>query len=227
MRNERVRLQGWLIRTSRNLDFKWNLYLKVRGVWCGTLILTLLMTGCGSGSGERTQLKRYSQVGQFSLTERSGKVVTQDDLQGKIWIAHFFYSQCGNECLVLGRRMESIQSRLKGDEDVMLVSMSVDPSNDTPEFLSYFARQFNAHPDRWWFLTGEKIGLYNLIIDSFLLPASAELKSRDDLPRNFIHSEKFAIVDRHGFVRAYFDGMDSETPEKVMETIQILKEEFQ
>lgn len=185
----------------------------------------ILFSGCEK-KVTSSSLKRYSQVSPFSLTERSGIIVSNQDLLGKVWVAHFFYSKCGNECLILGRRMESIQNRTKNDKDVMLVSMSVDPVSDTPDYLKYYAGEFNALDDKWYFLTGDKVEIYNVIIDSFLLPAAPELKSRDDLPRNFIHSEKFAVVDRQGFVRAYFDGMDRETPEKVLETIAVLKKEF-
>ncbi len=201
--------------------------LTVRWLWstAAVMLVALAFPGCGSrdaGAG----LERFSKVGAFSLTERNGATVTNTNLQGKIWVAHFFYSKCGSECKVLGRRMESIQKLTEGDDDVMLVSMSVDPVNDTPEYLRYYADEFNASEDRWLFLTGDKIALYNLIIDSFLLPAAPELLSRDDFPRNFIHSEKFAVVDRFGFVRAYFDGMDRETPQAVFETIQLLRNEF-
>ena len=58
--------------------------------------------------------------------------------------------------------MKSLQPRLEGS-DVLLVSLSVDPAHDTPEVLAEYARRFEAEPGRWWFLTGSRDLIYNLI----------------------------------------------------------------
>lgn len=183
---------------------------------------------CGCSEGDKAkELSRLSLVSPFNLVESNGGMINSTNLNGKIWVAHFFYTRCGRECMVLGKRMEGIQRLTRSMDDVNLVSISVDPLGDTPEYLKYYAKQFNADTNKWYFLTGEKSEVYDLIIGSFLLPASPELNSKSEFPKNFIHSEKFAVVDKQGFVRAFFDGMDRETPQKVFETINTLKNDFQ
>lgn len=190
-----------------------------------SVTVILFVAGCGESTNSTKPLDRLSKVSPFVLSESNGYQISDTNLLGKIWVAHFFYSRCGKECTILGKRMESIQTMNASNPDVRLVSFSVDPEGDTPRHLQYYAKEFNADTNRWYFVTGEKTGLYNLIIDSFLLPASTEVDSRSDFPKNFIHSEKFAVVDRHGFVRAFFDGMDRTTPERVTETIARLTTE--
>jgi len=194
----------------------------------GILIgFSILMLGSSCINKEEASLKRWSKVEPFTLTERNGQTISLDDLQGSYWVAQFFYSRCGKECEILGRRMKTIQSSIQGDnkDNIKLVSISVDPVGDTPEYLQYYAKNFGAKEGTWYFLTGDKAEIYDLIIGSFLLPASPEMSNKSDFPKNFIHSEKFAVVDPYGFVRAFFDGMNPDTPQKVIETIQKLKQE--
>ena len=189
------------------------------------IFLNLLFISC-TKEDKSEELTRLSLVSPFNLTESNGATLSNTNLNGKIWIAHFFYTRCGRECMVLGKRMGTIQKLTKSMDDVNLVSISVDPVGDTPEYLRYYAKQFKADTNRWFFLTGKKNEVYDLIIDSFLLPASPEISSRSEFPKNFIHSEKFAVVDKQGFVRAFFDGMDDKAPEDVFETINKLKNEL-
>src|ERR1700693_1733302 len=79
------------------------------------------------------------EVGPFTLPERSGKPVAPADLLGKVWVAHFFYSQCQGPCNKTLPAMRELQQRFSGKPDVMLVSISVDPTDDTPALLTRYA----------------------------------------------------------------------------------------
>ena len=63
---------------------------------------------------------------------------------------------------------EGTPRRLAGT-NVLLVSISVDPEHDTPAVLSDYAERFGALPDRWWFLTGPKSTIYDLVQNRFKL----------------------------------------------------------
>lgn len=80
-----------------------------------------------------------------------------DLLAGKVVILSSFFSTCQGSCLPINRNLERIQDAL-GDrigKDVHIVSLSVDPTVDTPLILKEYARKLHARPG-WYFLTGEK-----------------------------------------------------------------------
>jgi len=80
-----------------------------------------------------------------------------DLLQGKVVIINSFFATCQGSCLPLNRNLEKVQEAL-GDrlgKDVNIISLSVDPTVDTPALLKAYAKKLNARPG-WYFLTGEK-----------------------------------------------------------------------
>ena len=80
-----------------------------------------------------------------------------DVLKNKVVIINAFFSTCTSVCPPINRNLEKIQDAL-GDrlgKDAFLVSISVDPENDTPTRLKEYSRRFHARPG-WIFLTGKK-----------------------------------------------------------------------
>ena len=108
---------------------------------------------------------------------------------------------------------------------MLLVSITVDPRSDTPEALARYAARFNASTNRWLFLTGDKKLIYPLIQESFLQPVAQADTPPDPFGGGFIHSEKIALVDRRGTVRAYYEGMESTVAQKILRGIQQLRNE--
>ena len=84
-------------------------------------------------------------VGNFTLKERSGKMIGPRDLVGKIWVAQFFYPGC-NLCSRNTPSMQKLQDANRGRSDVRLVSIAL--NDDSPETLQSFARDHGA--DRCW-----------------------------------------------------------------------------
>jgi len=80
-----------------------------------------------------------------------------DLLQGKTVIINSFFATCQGSCLPITRNLEKVQEAL-GDrlgKDARIISISVDPTVDTPAELKAFGRKFHARPG-WYFLTGSK-----------------------------------------------------------------------
>lgn len=166
-----------------------------------------------------TQLPTYRQVPAFTLTERSGQPFDSKALEGKIWLADFFFTACPGPCLVMNGKMELIQHALTTDHvDARLVSFSIAPQMDTPEVLRKYAERFHAPADRWFFLTGDQDKIYDLARNAFMLPTVDNENNPGRKPDegDFIHSEKIALVDRHGVVRKYFDSTSPEVVQQVM-----------
>ena len=152
-----------------------------------TLCLGLALAGVAAGiafwTGKResavlapSQLDHPRRLIPFRLTERSGRLVTEAEVTGKILVVNFVFTSCSLTCRAVNDRMAEIQSLVSEAKDVQLLSLTVDPRSDTPAALTAFANSFHADSNRWLFLTGEKPQLYGLIETSFIFK-SPELES--------------------------------------------------
>ncbi len=96
------------------------------------------------------------QLVNFSLTDRTGRNVTRSELDGKILVVDFLYTGCSLTCPVVNRCMAQIQQLTTNEPNVKLVSLTVDPRDDTVEALTKYGERFGADTNRWLLLTGEK-----------------------------------------------------------------------
>src|SRR5574341_926251 len=149
-------------------------------IWSGALLLGLVglavWTWQGARPGPRLAadeslegLQVFGTLPDFSLVERSGRRVTLADLRGKVWVADFIYTHCTDTCPLQSAEMARLQADLKGEPDLRLVSITVDPAQDTPAVLAEYAARFGADRDRWLLLTGKKQAIYTLTQKGFLL----------------------------------------------------------
>ena len=174
--------------------------------------------------GSRVRIADASEPGRslvpFAFTDRTGRTVTREELQGKYLIVSFVFTSCSLSCRVVNDRMAEIQ-RLLGDvSDVRLVSFTVDPRTDTPAVLAKFADGYGADTNRWFFLTGPKSELYRVIEASFM-PRSRELETL--IPGGFANTDRLLLVGPEGRVRAAFNGLNANAPQDIVSTIARLR----
>jgi protein SCO1/2 len=157
----------------------------------------------------------------FAFTSQTGATVKRADLAGKIWVSNFIFTRCPGPCPMMTERLAELQRALAngGDNDVRLVSVTVDPEFDQPEVLANYAARFGADPARWSFLTGDPASVEKFITKGMLLGLS---KDEQGAP---VHSQKFVVVDRAGQIRAYRDLDDPALLPKLLQDIETLKRE--
>ncbi len=165
------------------------------------------------------------RVPEFSLTERSGTVVTRADLAGSWWVADFIFTRCTGICPLLTARMAQLAQRLP---DVRLVSFSVDPAYDTPSVLSRYAEgavPAGTAEGQWLFLTGPRETLYALIGGGFHLSVSDAAPSLAAEGELITHSDRLVLVDPEGYIRGYYHGTEEDAAAKVAEDLARLRGE--
>lgn len=162
-------------------------------------VLVLLLAGCSV----KAELPVLNSVPDFSLTERSNRVVNRGELDDKVWVADFIFTQCAGICPAMSAHMRKLQDLLP--PQVRLVSFSVDPEHDTPAVLSTYAARFGADSERWLFLTGDKQALHKLSFEGFKLAVEDDGTQVEPIT----HSSRFALIDRQGRIRGYY-GMEDE-----------------
>jgi protein SCO1 len=165
-------------------------------------------------SQDETPIWNPQGVADFSFTERSGKTVTKQDLLGKPWIAGFIFTRCAGPCPKVSGQMSLLQDAL-ADEDVRLVTITVDPDYDTPEVLTRYAKAYGADPEKWLFLTGDKEELYAYITREFLQTVE-EMQGKDRKPGfEVLHTTNLMLVDSKGVVRGKYNAQDEKEMAKL------------
>ncbi|QDT40883.1 hypothetical protein Pan241w_09420 [Gimesia alba] len=148
-------------------------------------------------------------IEDFSLTERSGKTVTKKDLLGKPWVACFVFTRCAGPCPRVSGQFYQLQKDLK-DLDFKLVTITVDPKNDTPEVLTQYAESVGADPEKWLFLTGDQKDIFHLIEKSFLMPVQENTGPARKPGFEVIHTTNVMLVDKNGRVLGKYNAVNDE-----------------
>jgi protein SCO1 len=165
------------------------------------------------------------QVPEFELTNRNGKRVGPSDLAGSPWIADFIFTRCATSCPLITERMAKLERELPPRIGARLVSFSVDPEHDTPELLEAYALKFGA-PEHWWFLSGDRDTMYNLIRNGFRLAVDPNPPpATEGVTEPILHSTRFVLVDTQGAIRGYYDAFDEPSIKKLKRDLEALEGE--
>ena len=164
------------------------------------------------------------RVRQFSFVDQDGKIVTNEDVKGKVYVVEYFFTTCKGICPKMNENMNKVYQAFRGNNDVLILSHTVDPRKDTVQAMKEYSLRFEADPNQWLFLTGDKKELYDMARYSYLVTASDDTASTD-IQSDFIHTDRFVLVDRTGHIRGQYEGTDVASVNKLIEDIkELLKE---
>jgi protein SCO1/2 len=164
------------------------------------------------------------KVMPFSFTNQDGKIVTEHDMEGKIYVAEFFFSTCEGICPTMNENMTAVYQAYRGQEDFAILSHTVKPEEDTIEQLKRYSLKYEADGKQWMFLTGNQDSLYRMAIYSYIIPVEEKLDP-NGVPA-FIHSENFILVDKEKKLRGVYDGTNKEAVAKLIKDIAELRKEY-
>lgn len=163
------------------------------------------------------------RIGDFAFLDQEGDTITKKNVEGKIYVTDYFFTTCPTICPKMTAQLERVQEKFKNDPDVLILSHTVHPENDTVEVMARYAKSHGAIPKKWFFLTGEKEELYKLARQSYFVLKPAEVGEVGDAGSDFIHTNNFVLVDQKGRIRGYYDGTSPKEVDQLMEDIQKLK----
>lgn len=158
------------------------------------------------------------QVPAFSFVNQNGDTTGSELLQGKIFVADFIFTSCPGICPKMTSEMKRVQEAYAGNENLKLISFTVDPERDSAQALATYMELYDVAPDVWTMYTGNKKKLYQLTRSGFYITAV----EGDGGPEDFIHSEKLVLVDTEKRIRGYYDGTDPESVDQLITDIEKL-----
>lgn len=131
-------------------------------------------------------------------TDENGREFSSTGLNGKWWIASFFFTTCPSVCPALNTVQASLQKEF-GDR-IRFVSITTDPETDTPEAMKRYGEGFGAKQGIWHFVRMSADSVRELSVKGFALMDPVEPE---------MHSTRFVLVDGEQRIRDYFDSADT------------------
>ncbi len=171
----------------------------------------------------KTDDTTYHTIADFSFVNQYGKTFTQEDLKGKIYVSNSFFTTCKSICPIMNRELTHVYKAFKDRNDLMILSLTVDPETDSVPKLAEHAKNYGVNDDKWWFATGSKKDLYELTRRSFMLTVEEGDGGVDD----FIHTQNFALIDKEKHIRGFYDGTDSVEVARLITDIRTLIKEYE
>ena len=151
----------------------------------------------------KKSLHTVMKAPDFLLTDQNNKKISNKDILGKVYVVEFFYARWPTIWPVMNNNLKFVDKEIN-NPDFGIISISIDPTNDTPEFLKNHAKKLGVTNPNWHFLTGDReyIGKVANEFDIFV-------GDKDDQAESLNHSGMIALVDKEGNVRCRFgkDGL--------------------
>ena len=163
-------------------------------------------------------------IAPFSFVNQEGKTITNADVRGKICVVEYFFATCKGMCPKMNENMEKVYKAFLGNKNVLILSHTVDPLKDTVQALKAYSLRFDADPNQWMFLTGDKKQLYDMARYSYLISAEDDTAGVS-IDKDFIHDKHYTLVDGYGRVRGFYDGTDKGDVGKLISDINALLKE--
>jgi protein SCO1 len=164
----------------------------------------------------------YSTIPDFRVINQDSQVVTQKDLEGKIYVADFFFTSCPSICPITEPNLLRVQKHFRNLADFKMISFSIDSRNDSVHVLKDYATRLGADTRQWYFVRGDQDSIYTLAQKGFM--ASAQKDSA--APGGYVHSGAFILVDKDKRIRGIYNGTDSNEVKHLIHDIPVLFDEY-
>lgn len=163
----------------------------------------------------------YHTIADFKFVDQDSNMVTEETFAGKVYVADFFFTSCPTICPIMKTQMLRVYEQVKDNDDVLILSHTIDPKHDTVAVLKEFAERLGVQSEKWHFVTGDKEDIYKIGQTSYMVSAVEDPTE----PGGFIHSGAFILVDDQRRVRGIYDGTKADQVDRLMKDLNILLEE--
>lgn len=158
------------------------------------------------------RLQNIQRVTDAVLLDSTGRAVRLAAVtQGKITLLTFFYTYCVDPlgCPFAHTTLANLRDRVRDDRAltgrVRFVSVSLDPTHDTPAVLASYGQEFTIDPKfEWRFLTARRVPELLPVLDDFGQDVSVDVDDKGRATRTLHHMLKMFLIDARGEVREVY-----------------------
>lgn len=168
------------------------------------------------------ELTDFHRISSFSLLNQEGDTLGTKDLEGKIYVADFFFTSCPGICPKMTTNMAILQEAFLEDPSVVLLSHSVTPERDSVPVLRDYAEEKGILSPKWHLLTGDRSQIYSLGRNDYFIEEDLGVEKDVD---DFLHTENFVLIDRDRHIRGIYNGLNKSDINQLIADIQTLKKE--
>jgi len=163
----------------------------------------------------------YKTISDFSFLNQDSVIVTNKDFDGKIYVADFFFTSCPTICPIMHRNLLKVYEKYKGNQDVMLLSHTIDYRYDIPSRLKAYRSKLGADGKQWQFVWGAKDIVYRMAEKDYLVSVNEDKAS----PGGYVHQGYLVLIGKHRRVRGAYDGTKTDQVDQLMKDMDILLKE--
>ena len=163
-------------------------------------------------------VRKSHTIADFSFVNQNGEKITQKNYEGKIYVADFFFTTCGSICPKMTTNMVDIQTAIKNNPKVLLLSHTVLPEIDSVRALKTYALKNGVIDAKWNLVTGDKKEIYTMARKSYLAVKMGKPEELFDM----VHTENFILVDDKRRIRGFYDGTNKKEIQRLIEDIHFL-----
>lgn len=158
------------------------------------------------------------RIADFSFINQNGKIITQKDYEGKVYVADFFFTTCKSICPKMTTNLVDVQKAFINNPKVKILSFTVMPDIDSVSVLKEYAKINGVIDSKWNLVTGDKKAIYTMARKSYLAVKQGKPEEQYDM----VHTENFVLVDSKKRVRGFYDGTNKEEIKRLIEDMNWL-----
>jgi protein SCO1/2 len=182
----------------------------------------LMLAAATDAQARSSRLAVIRRAPDFALVNQAGKPVSLADLRGQVLLVSFVFTTCNGSCPATTHRMCQVQDELKRrslaqGKHARLISITLDPTRDTPQVLKTYAALYDADLSMWDFLSGTTGDVAKVIADWGMWVRPSKNGQLD-------HPSRVFLVDGRGIIREIYN-LDFLRPHWVVDDILLLLDE--
>ncbi len=186
------------------------------GVWAILPSDPPARVGLVPAAPNKNSMPAITPAPQFSFPDQDNETITTQSLKGKVWIADFIFTHCGNTCPRMTAQRVELQKKIT-DPRVMFLSISVDPERDDRATRKSYAADKKIDETRWKFVSPPDHESALKIAQAMRVAARApSAKNQDPI----LHSDRFVLIDANAQVRGTYPLDDPASMERLISDAQ-------
>ena len=187
-----------------------------------------------------------TDIPDFSFTNQNSKLITEKDVEDKVYVANYFFTTCKGICPRMNANMRRVFNAYRNEPGFIIISHTSMPETDSvPRLKAYESLMINGklvgnadgsyriipeetgtitESSNWNFVTGDKSALYKMARQGYLIDNNKP-DSLQNISNQFIHTQFFALVDKQRRLRGVYDGLKDAEILKLLDDISSLLKE--